>query len=91
MPSLGYRVGFNREVNSSAVSWLFSSRRQAHFLLEYSTGVFQRPNVRAKPAVRSTGLHTDREPCTVAVCEAVLGSVADSVFGAPCLGMAAWS
>ena len=50
-----------------------------------------RPNVRAKPAVRRAGLHTDQEPGTVAVCEAVLGSVADSLFGAPCVGMVACS
>ena len=28
------------EHSGLAASWLFSSRRQAHFLLEYSTGVF---------------------------------------------------
>ena len=34
----------------SKVSWLFSSRRQAHFLLESCTAAFLKPNVRAKRA-----------------------------------------
>jgi hypothetical protein len=33
-----------------APSWLFSSRRQAHFLLEHQAVVFLKPNVRAKAA-----------------------------------------
>ena len=33
-----------------AASWLFDSRRQAHFLREYSVADFLTPNVRVKPA-----------------------------------------
>ena len=33
-----------------AASWLFSSRRQAHFLQEHQTVAFLKPNVRGKPA-----------------------------------------
>ena len=32
------------------ISWLFSSRRQAHFLLAHQTVILLMPNVRAKPA-----------------------------------------
>jgi len=38
------------KVSGLASSWLFSSRRQAHFLLEQRTWVFLKPNVRAKLA-----------------------------------------
>ena len=34
----------------NGLSWLFSSRRQAHFLRERKTVVFLMPNVRVKPA-----------------------------------------
>ena len=34
----------------NGASWLFSSRRQAHFLRERKTVVFLMPNVRVKPA-----------------------------------------
>ena len=43
-----HRVVSGCEISGRAGLWLFSSRRQAHFLLEYSTGVFLKPNVRAK-------------------------------------------
>ena len=45
-----YRVASGCETSGSAASWLFSSRQQAHFLLEHGTRAFLKPNVRAKRA-----------------------------------------
>ena len=45
-----HRVVSGCEISGLAASWVFSSRRQSHFLLESCTAVFLKPNVRAKLA-----------------------------------------
>ena len=45
-----HRVVSGCEISRLAASWLFSSRRQSHILLESCTAVFLKPNVRAKLA-----------------------------------------
>ena len=56
-----HRVVSGCEISGRAALWLFSSRRQAHFLLEYSTGVFLKPNVRAKRATTAGRQARDAE------------------------------
>ena len=45
-----HRVVSGCEISGRAALWLFSSRRQSHFLLESCTAVFLKPNVRANRA-----------------------------------------